>query len=168
MSLADVRGLWPTVIDACRSLRKATWSLVGQNAQVVDFDGTLLTLGFPSAGLRDQFLGGGHEPVLGEAIMKAIGLQPRLEAIVHQGGSAPSPPPAAAAPPAPPEPEPPVAPEPPTPRRPRMADIKAEAEEVHDPDAAVDRDDADVDAESGADLLARELGAQVIEEIPHS
>ena len=49
-----------------------------------------------------------------------------------------------------------------------MADIKAEADEVHDPDAAVDRDDADVDAESGADLLARELGAQVIEEIPHS
>ncbi len=48
-----------------------------------------------------------------------------------------------------------------------MADIQAEPEDVHDPDAAVDRDDADVDAESGAELLARELGAQVIEEIPH-
>ena len=58
-------------------------------------------------------------------------------------------------------------PEPAAPRRPRMADIQAQAEDAHDPDAAVDRDDADVDAESGADLLARELGAQVIEEIPH-
>ena len=168
MSLGDIRGLWPTVIDACRSLRKATWSLIGQNAQVVDFDGTVLTLGFPSTGLRDQFLGGGHEPVLLEAMTTAIGLQPRVEAIVHQGGSAPtsmSPAPAAPAPRT--EPEPPVEPEPSAPRRPRVADIQAESDTAHDPDAAVDRDDADVDAESGADLLVRELGAQVIEEIPH-
>ncbi len=168
MSLADVRGLWPTVIDACRSLRKATWSLIGQNAQVVDFDGTVLTLGFPSTGLRDQFLGGGHEPVLVEAMTKAIGLQPRLEAIVHQGAPAPSPAAAASALPDPgPDPDPPADPEPPPPRRPRIADIQAQPDAVHDPDAAVDRDDADVDTESGADLLARELGAQVIEEIPH-
>ncbi|WP_322937621.1 DNA polymerase III subunit gamma and tau [Nocardioides bizhenqiangii] len=166
MSLGDVRGLWPTVIDACRSLRKATWSLIGQNAQVVDFDGTVLTLGFPSSGLRDQFLGGGHEPVLLEAMTKAIGLQPRIDAIVHQGASAASPAPTAA--PAPvPEPDPPAEPAPPPPRRPRMADIQAEPADLHDPDSAVDRDDADVDAESGADLLVRELGAQVIEETPH-
>ncbi|MDZ5622592.1 DNA polymerase III subunit gamma and tau [Nocardioides sp. HM23] len=166
MSLGDVRGLWPTVIDACRSLRKATWSLIGQNAQVVDFDGTVLTLGFPSSGLRDQFLGGGHEPVLLEAMTKAIGLQPRIDAIVHQGASAASP--ATTAAPAPvPEPDPPAEPAPPPPRRPRMADIQAEPADLHDPDSAVDRDDADVDAESGADLLVRELGAQVIEETPH-
>lgn len=57
-------------------------------------------------------------------------------------------------------------------RRPRMADFQAQAEAhaeapPEDPDAHVDMDaDAEVDAESSAELLARELGAQVIEEIP--
>ncbi|HWJ65749.1 MAG TPA: DNA polymerase III subunit gamma and tau [Nocardioides sp.] len=57
------------------------------------------------------------------------------------------------------------------PRRIRMADIQAQESAradtpPEDPDAHVDLDDAEVDAESSAELLARELGAQVIEEIP--
>ncbi|KRB80355.1 DNA polymerase III subunit gamma/tau [Nocardioides sp. Root190] len=56
-------------------------------------------------------------------------------------------------------------------RRSRMADIQAQENAradgpPEDPDAHVDFDDAEVDAESSAELLARELGAQVIEEIP--
>ncbi|MFD1248123.1 DNA polymerase III subunit gamma and tau [Nocardioides ginsengisoli] len=57
-------------------------------------------------------------------------------------------------------------------RRSRVAEIQAQASAQvdappEDPDAAVDLDsDAEVDAESSAELLARELGAQVIEEIP--
>ncbi|WP_182378967.1 DNA polymerase III subunit gamma and tau [Nocardioides sp. WS12] len=54
-------------------------------------------------------------------------------------------------------------------RRPRMADIQAEVEAPkQDPDAAVAFDDAEVDEESSAELLARELGARVIEEIPRA
>ncbi len=43
------------------------------------------------------------------------------------------------------------------------------AEEVADADADADRDDLDADSDSlaGAELLARELGAEMIEEIPH-
>jgi len=181
LSLVDVRRLWPDVVDACRSLRKATWSLIGHNAQVVGFEGELLTLGFTSAGLRDQFVNGGHEPVLRQATVNVFGIQPRIEAIIDPGADAGSPPPAAPATGSPARPEPSAAPrdvvpvpasEPPVaeapPRRSRVADLAAEAPElVSDPDADVDPDDADVDPESGADLLARELGAQVIEEIPH-
>lgn len=65
----------------------------------------------------------------------------------------------------------PAQPAEPTPRRPRMADIQAlEGERAdappEDPDAHVNFDDAEVDAESSAELLARELGAQMIEELP--
>lgn len=65
----------------------------------------------------------------------------------------------------------PAAPAEPTPRRTRIADIQAREEGLagtppEDPDAHARFDDADVDAESSADLLARELGAQMIEEIP--
>ncbi|HJQ07704.1 MAG TPA: hypothetical protein VJ872_19790, partial [Nocardioides sp.] len=69
-------------------------------------------------------------------------------------------------------------PEPPAPERPSGAEQarRALVEEVQaqeaaprvDPDEAASLDDADVDAESGTDLLARELGAKMIEEIPHS
>ncbi|XBB65947.1 DNA polymerase III subunit gamma and tau [Nocardioides sp. WV_118_6] len=71
----------------------------------------------------------------------------------------------------PPDPGPGPGPEP-TPRRPRMADFQAQAQAQadappEDPDAHVNLDtDAEVDEESSAELLARELGAQVIEEIP--
>jgi DNA polymerase III subunit gamma/tau len=179
LSLVDVRRLWPDVIAATQRKRRVTWIHLTQNSQVVGFDGTTLTLGFNNAGARGSFEGGSVD-VLHEAIREVVGAEWKIETIVDPGaeaGAAPPPPtepatPAAPAAPLSSEPAEPAAPpvvepEPPAPRRPRMADIQAEPEEFHDPDAAVDRDDADVDAESGAALLARELGAQVIEEIPH-
>lgn len=77
------------------------------------------------------------------------------------------PPPWATEPPpldGPPEPEPGA-------RRQRIADLQAQVDAAaeappEDPDAAVDFNDREVDAESSAELLARELGAQMIEEIP--
>lgn len=169
MSLVEVRRLWPDVIAATQRKRRVTWIHLTQNSQVVGFDGTTLTLGFNNAGARNSFEGGSSD-VLQEAIREVVGAEWRIETIIDPGATAdaPVPPPRSEPVPVPPEPEP--EPEPPAPRRPRMADIQAasaEPEVVHDPDAAVDRDDADVDAESGADLLVRELGAQVIEEIPH-
>jgi DNA polymerase-3 subunit gamma/tau len=81
------------------------------------------------------------------------------------------PPPWATEPPpmdGPPEPEPEVGP---GARRQMIADIQARAGAAadappEDPDAAVDFNDQEVDAESSAELLARELGAQLIEEMP--
>ncbi|MBS4752103.1 DNA polymerase III subunit gamma and tau [Nocardioides sp. zg-ZUI104] len=65
----------------------------------------------------------------------------------------------------------PAPPEAPTSRRARIAEVAAQAHPdvpPPDPDAAVDLDDAEVDAESSAELLARELGARMIEEIPRT
>ncbi|GAA3820403.1 DNA polymerase III subunit gamma and tau [Nocardioides panacisoli] len=183
MSAADVRRVWPDVVAATMSLRKATWSLVRHNAQVLDYAEGLLTLGFASAGLRDQFVNGGHEPVLLQALVDGFGIEPKIEAIVDHGAAGTSTPaPARAAEPdGPPSwasgPEPPpeaaAQPEPPVSRRPppeafAPEQATASPEPAHDPDAAVDLDDAEADHESGAELLARELGAQVIDEIPRS
>jgi DNA polymerase-3 subunit gamma/tau len=96
-------------------------------------------------------------------------------------GSAPDSPPAWAsdAPDAPaPEPEPaPPAPDPDASaaarkaiRQTKQADDVAPSTELADADADAHPDDADADTDSlaGAELLARELGAEMIEEIPHS
>jgi DNA polymerase-3 subunit gamma/tau len=172
LTLVEVRRLWPDVIAATQRKRRVTWIHLTQNSQVVGFDGSTLTLGFNNAGARTSFEGGSAD-VLQEAIREVVGTDWRVETILDPGATAgTTAPPAEAAPmsaaePVPPAAEPEPDPEPPVSRRPRMADIQAEAVTAHDPDEAVDLDDADVDAESGAELLVRELGAQVIEEIPH-
>ncbi|MFD7073541.1 DNA polymerase III subunit gamma and tau [Nocardioides sp. NPDC059952] len=223
MGNVDVRRLWDDVIAQTKGLRRATWSLVGQNAQVVDFRDGVLTLGFASPGLRDRFATGGHEPILGQALVNVIGIQPKIEAIVAGGGqgapqrqaspppqpSAPqeptqpqqspepswneqAPPPDWAAEPPPPD-QPPAPPEPPATsgtqpadpgaialareaiRPTRDADYERPVDDsvarLAEADAAVNPDDQAYDgpAAMGAEaLLAQELGATMIEEIPHN
>nr|WP_221208600.1 DNA polymerase III subunit gamma and tau [Nocardioides albus] len=217
MGNVDIRRLWDDVIAQTKGLRRATWSLVGQNAQVVDFRDGVLTLGFASPGLRDRFATGGHEPILGQALVNVIGIQPKIEAIVAGGGQGaqqrqappqpqPSQPQEPVQPKQPPEaswneqaPPPDWAAEPPPPEQPqeppatRQADpgAIAQAREAIRPtraadyeppvddtaarlaeaDAAVNPNDQAYDgpAAMGAEaLLAQELGATMIEEIPHN
>jgi DNA polymerase-3 subunit gamma/tau len=73
------------VITALSRLRKATWTLVSHNAQVVGLEGDVLTVGFATPGLREQFVRGNHEPPLKQAITDVIGADWRIEAIVDQG-----------------------------------------------------------------------------------
>jgi len=212
MGAVDVRRLWPDVINALNRLRKATWALVSHNAQVIGLEGDVLTLGFATQGLREQFTGGNHEAPLKQAITDVIGAEWRIEAIVHQGDAPATPPaqaaPAAARPPqAAPTPTPPTdqapsadAPPPPwdegptdgaqsaaaydasraareaiQPTRIGMPDTQGQtdeqsrAEELAARDADVRPDDEAFEDEQlgGAELLQRELGAQIIEEIKH-
>jgi DNA polymerase-3 subunit gamma/tau len=223
MGNVDVRRLWDDVIAQTKGLRRATWSLVGQNAQVVDFRDGVLTLGFASPGLRDRFATGGHEPILGQALVNVIGIQPKIEAIVAGGGQgapqrqAPptpqpsqpqqptqpqqppeaswneqAPPPDWAAEPPPPD-QPPAPPESPATSSTQPADpgaialareairptraadyeppVDDTAARLAEADAAVNPDDQAYDgpAAMGAEaLLAQELGATMIEEIPHN
>jgi len=236
MGTVDVRRLWPDVITALSRLRKATWTLVSHNAQVMGLDGDVLTIGFATPGLREQFARGNHEPPLKQAITDVIGADWRIEAIVDAGAtgggtqqSAPrsvQPPPQPAQqtgqPPQPHTPEqaeqpPPVgtaepseAPRPPAPQGPpppwddappqskaeqgppsaseasraareaiqrtRIGGTPDHQVQEHDRAAEMAARDADVrpddqpfeDAQlGGAELLQRELGAQIIEEIRH-
>jgi len=87
MGSVDVRRLWPDVITALSRLRKATWTLVSHNAQVMGLDGDVLTIGFATQGLREQFARGNHEPPLKQAITDVIGADWRIEAIVDPGAT---------------------------------------------------------------------------------
>ncbi|WP_062210845.1 DNA polymerase III subunit gamma and tau [Streptomyces sp. NBRC 109706] len=195
---AQVRQLWPDILEAVKGRRRYSWILLSQNAEVVGFDSasSTLRLSFASPGAKDNFVNSGSEDVLRQALNDRMGVSWRIEAVVDQGGGGggglrPAPPgpvapPAPAAPPpasrpaapapapgqrpgapepsrqaAAPESPPPVAqaPSPPSPPRPRVAaedDMPAE-------------DDADLDdtALSGYELIVRELGATVLEEIHH-
>lgn len=187
LTLVEVRRLWPDVVEATKLRRRVAWMHLTQNSQVVAVEGNVLTLGFSNAGARDSFLGGGCDEILRQAAIDVAGVDWKVEAIVDPGASggtpaAPAPPdeppptPADSAPGGAPD-EPPVD-QPPALRpweRAQQADAEAAAaggstgQPSADPDADAHRDDPDADADGlgGAALLERELGAQVIEEIPH-
>ncbi|MFI1254597.1 DNA polymerase III subunit gamma and tau [Streptomyces netropsis] len=218
---AQVRQMWPDILEAVKNRRRFTWILLSQNAQVVGFDGSTVQVGFSNAGARDSFANSGSEDVLRQALSDALGVQWKVELVVDpsgggsapgggfgggpggfggpggggfgsagapgassgfsggfsggQGGApaAPRPAQAAAAPPA----APPAAPAPQARQAPagpsagqfQPSQPQREPEPPHvaieDDMPAEDDPDLDDTALTGHDLIVRELGATVIEEI---
>ena len=75
-------------------MRRFTWILLSQNAQVIGVDATSLTVGFKTAGARDSFVGGGSEEILRQAAIDMIGADWKIEVAVDPSaqpgdGSAP-------------------------------------------------------------------------------
>ena len=97
LQTADVRRLWPQVLEAVKTRRRVTWIILSQNAQVHEFAGGVLTLAANNPGARESLTRGGHEDVLREAVLEVLGAAPRVEVIVAEGGPTP-PPPAASGP----------------------------------------------------------------------
>ncbi|MER7914440.1 DNA polymerase III subunit gamma and tau, partial [Streptomyces sp. NPDC096068] len=187
---AQVRNLWPQILDAVKNRRRFTWILLSQNAQVAGFDGTTLQLGFLNAGARDNFASSGSEDVLKQALAEQFNVNWKIEAIIDpSGGAAPPPaaanfggrpvasaqasPPASAPAPSFQQAPPPPVREAPAPARP--APEKAPSTPAYTPpapqpvapeDDVPEEDDPDLvdSALSGHDLIVRELGATVVEE----
>ncbi|KQX09738.1 DNA polymerase III subunit gamma/tau [Streptomyces sp. Root431] len=187
---AQVRNLWPQILDAVKNRRRFTWILLSQNAQVAGFDGTTLQLGFLNAGARDNFASSGSEEVLKQALAETFNVQWRVEAIIDPSGGA-NPPPAAtgfgggrpqasapapafqqAPPPAPVQAQPTQAfpqasvPAPAPAQAPAPSYAPPAPQPVAPEDDVPEEDDPDLvdSALSGHDLIVRELGATVVEE----
>ncbi|MGW4300837.1 DNA polymerase III subunit gamma and tau [Streptomyces sp. NPDC004646] len=186
----DPRVLWPNILEAVKNRRRFTWILLSQNAQVTGFDGTTLQIAFVNAGARDTFTSGGSEDVLRQALAEQFNVQWKIDAVVDPSGGGSAPPsgppqgygsapaggygaPAAAPRPAAPAPQPATqqqqssaAPEA-RPPAPAPAPTPAPVRHVSPEDDTPEDDDPDLDesALSGRDLIVRELGATVVEEI---
>ncbi|MFI9746413.1 DNA polymerase III subunit gamma and tau [Streptomyces sp. NPDC052494] len=187
---AQVRNLWPQILDAVKNRRRFTWILLSQNAQVAGFDGTTLQIGFLNAGARDNFASSGSEEVLKQALSETFNVQWRVEAIIDPSGGA-NPPPAAtgfgggrpqasapapafqqAPPPAPVQAQPTQAfpqvsaPAPAPAQAPAPSYAPPAPQPVAPEDDVPEEDDPDLvdSALSGHDLIVRELGATVVEE----
>jgi DNA polymerase-3 subunit gamma/tau len=171
LSLVDVRRIWPQVLEAVMAKRRFAWVMLSQNANVHALEGSTLTIAMANAGARDSFVRSGCDEILRQSLIEVLGVKWAVEAVVdpstNPGASAKPATPAAPKEPAS-DPAPPsgaradarTAIEP-TRNGPRTGDTQQSDEDAHPDDPTVD-DAVDHDA-----LLARELGAQVIEEIPH-
>jgi DNA polymerase-3 subunit gamma/tau len=164
LTIADVRRLWPEILDKIRDMRRFAWIMLSQNAQVMALDGKVLTIALVNTGARDSFLSSGSDEYVQRALNEVLGVTWRIEAIVDPGArpgvdeQAPPPPR-----PAPTESAPPVM----VPDSVRQAMNEAHTPATReDPDASADRDDPVVEIEEldPEALLSRELGAKVIDE----
>ncbi|MDQ1665773.1 MAG: polymerase subunit gamma/tau [Actinomycetota bacterium] len=94
IDLTTVRRMWPDVLEVVKGLRRFTWTLLSHNAQVAALDGDRLTLAMVNAGARDSFGRGGSDEIVREALIRVLGVDWKVDAIVDPsaspGGSAPS------------------------------------------------------------------------------
>ena len=158
-------------------------------------DAKTLTLGFGNAGARESFVNGGSPEIVRQAAIDVVGADWKVEAIVDPSARAdavtppadrpaedteapPSPAAPAVEPPPPPPPAPTAtaSPEVVNAARGAIAPTRSggpaapeQGGERQRADADVDRDDPDIETSglAGAELLQRELGAQIIHEIKH-
>ncbi|MBK5248992.1 MAG: DNA polymerase III subunit gamma and tau, partial [Actinomycetales bacterium] len=95
MTADQVRRRWPEVLDTLARLKRSTWALISQDAQVVDLSPTLLSLGFSTSGLASAFRNGPHAEPLQRALSETLGLTVRIEPVVADGATSPGATPAA-------------------------------------------------------------------------
>jgi len=141
LGVADLRRLWPQILDNVKDRRRFTWILLSQNSQVVEVRDDVVTIGLANPGARDSFGKGGSSDVLRDAILDVLGATVRIETILD--ATADSPASGASAAPA--------------------GRGRASAPE---PEPEPDRDDAEVsgDSVSSEELLRKHLGAELLDD----
>ncbi|MHA6525968.1 DNA polymerase III subunit gamma and tau [Tessaracoccus sp. G1721] len=149
LSAAELRRVWPNVLEEVKRRRRFTFMLLSQHAQVLDVADGVLHLGFTQSGPKDNFGTGGSQDVLADSLIQVIGVELRIQPVLTSGDE-----PAAtprqrpsgapvAQPPAP-EPQPQAAPDP-------------------SPEPEVSVDDEVLDsAHNAEELLSATFGAEVI------
>jgi len=160
LGVADVRRLWPGVLDRVKEIRRLPWVVLSQNAQLLALDDNTLTIGLVNAGARDSFVTTGSVDVLRQALQDVLGVAWEVDAIVDPT-SAPTT-----------DSSHEVAQTEQAPKRGttapdsvRQAVKDGPPATLDDPDAAAHPDDPVIDSALDPEqLLAAELGAKVIDE----
>jgi len=76
-----LRQRWPEVLETLSRLRRVTWVLVSQNAQVVDVTETSVRLEFTTQALANTFVNGPHPDHVREAIGQTLGVDLVVEPV---------------------------------------------------------------------------------------
>lgn len=151
LNAVELRRIWPAILDRVKDRRRYTWMMLREHAQVLDLTDGRLTLGFANPGARDSFGARGSTDDLREVLLAEIGVELHIVSVLSDSppDTAPSQRPAGSSPTSVaatnPDPAPPPPPEP---------QISDDDEELVDENLTV------------YELLASELGAEVIHEEP--
>ncbi|WGT48486.1 DNA polymerase III subunit gamma and tau [Tessaracoccus lacteus] len=125
LTAAELRRVWPTVLDEVKRRRRFTHMLLAQHAQVLDVSDGVLTLGFSAAGPRENFGSGGSADVLADSMIEVMGVELHITTVVNDGSTPPD---------APQQQRPAAAP--PADQRVQPVDQRPQPERVHQADPA--------------------------------
>ena len=182
LDTATLRARWPEVLAAVQQAKRVAWIQLS-NANVESCEDGVLTLAFAQAGMAKGFMGGGYEKDLSRVLAAIFGTAPRIATTVGGGGqaglntgtgsSSPPVPPSAGSSGEQEQTGPHSRPDPPG--RPGPGATRGSAGPAGSGpinptglgiDDAIDPADQPApDALTGMDLIERELGGRVIEEI---
>lgn len=80
LDVAEVRRLWPQILDEVKSRKRFTHALLSQNAQVAAVVEGRIFLAFSSQGVLDRFNDGGSSDVLADSIIEVLGSELKIVA----------------------------------------------------------------------------------------
>jgi DNA polymerase-3 subunit gamma/tau len=69
------------VLGRVFQMRRITWTFVSQNAQVIGYDGRVLTLGIATEGLTNTFRAGNHAGIVRQALIDELGIEATVEGV---------------------------------------------------------------------------------------
>jgi DNA polymerase-3 subunit gamma/tau len=154
--------MWPDILNELAAMKRATWTLVSQSAHVGRYADGVLSLAFDTQGRAAAFSNGAHPEFVRQALIKVLGLDAKVEAVVGQGQQEPAAQPEPttqpeSSAPAEPERDPEQTPEPRRSTRSRPTVVAPE----HD---VPDRDDPDAEDSGlvGHEVVEQLLGGRVI------
>lgn len=85
VSAADVQENWSAIMDALQGIRRPSWALISQNAQVNAVQGSTLVLGFRTEGLVAAFRRGTAAQNLSDAVRRILRVELTVDAVVGDG-----------------------------------------------------------------------------------
>ena len=85
VSATDVQENWSAIMDALQGIRRPSWALISQNAQVNAVQGSTLVLGFRTEGLVAAFRRGTAAQNLSDAVRRILRVELTVDAVVGDG-----------------------------------------------------------------------------------
>ena len=82
LDAVEVRRLWPTVLDRVKAKRRVTWMVLFEKVTVSAVDESGIVLAFPDAGSLAGFSSGGHAEVLEAALQDVLGITVRVQPVL--------------------------------------------------------------------------------------
>lgn len=82
LTAAELRRIWPDVLEEVKRRRRFTYMMLSQHAQVLDVSDGQLLLGFTNPGARESFGNSGSIDVLADSLIQVVGVELRIQAIV--------------------------------------------------------------------------------------
>lgn len=87
LDIADVRRVWPQVLEALKHRRRFTHALISQSAQPASLANGTLSLAFTNPGTVNQFRAPGNIEMLKRSLVDVLGAELNIQAVVERSSA---------------------------------------------------------------------------------